>query len=215
MGEARADDLDLAPLSASLAEYGVLIGTRRIRPGDEAAASYPVVAGAASLARSRASGAARIVARRLLAELGSDGEAPLMRAPSGAPGWPPGIVGSLAHDAEFAVAVAARAGRLLSVGVDVEPAEPLPADLVDLALLPAEREETGGDGVKQRLVFACKEAVYKAIHPLDGSALEYPDIEARLTAGSARLRDGRRLKLATLVTGRLVAAALAFEGFAS
>ena len=213
-GAASDDGLDLAPLRGLLGGPGVLIGARRIRSCDERAAPPSTTKeGAATIERRRASGAARIVARRLLAELGSDPEAELARGPSHAAVWPPGIVGALAHDGEFAVAIAARAGRLIGVGVDVEPAEPLPADLVDFVLLPAERAEAGGDPVKQRLVFACKEAVYKAIHPIDGSAFEYPDIEVRLDEAVARLKDGRRLKLAILASGRLVAAAWAFAGF--
>ena len=213
MGGERRGDLDLAPLSASLHDYHVLIGARRIQPGDEAAASHWLKAGTASLASRQASGAARIVARSLLAKLGSDADAPLIRGPSGAPVWPPGIVGSLAHDEEFAVAAVARAGGLIGLGVDVEPAEPLPPDLVNLVLLPVEQKETPDESVKQRLIFVCKEAVYKAVNPLDGSLLEYADIETRLQEASARLRDGRQLRLATLATGRLVAAALALAGF--
>jgi 4'-phosphopantetheinyl transferase EntD len=208
MTHGRRDGFDLAPLGAALKDHAALIGARRIQPGDEAAAPGPHASGAASAMRRRASGAARIVARTLLAELGSDVNTPLPRGASGAPLWPAGIVGSLAHDEAFAVAVAARAGPLLGLGVDIEPAEPLPADLVDHVLLPSEQRETEGGGVAQRLVFACKEAVYKAIHPLDGSPLEYPDIEVSLGEGAARLTDGRRLTLLTLEGERLVAVAL-------
>ena len=208
MADERRGGLDLAPLAAALQRHGVLIAARHIEPGDEAAAPGPPASGAASAMRRRASGAARIAARTLLAELGSEASAPLSRKPSGAPSWPAGLIGSLAHDEAFAVAVAARAGPYLGLGVDIEPAEPLPSDLVDHVLLPAERAETGADGVARRLVFAGKEAVYKAIHPLDGSDLEYPDIEVRLGEGVARLRDGRLLTLLTLAAERLVAVAL-------
>ena len=131
--------------------------------------------------------------------------------PSGAPEWPEGVVGSLAHDDEFAVAAVARRGQLLGLGVDVEPAEPLPADVVDLVLSAAEQRKATGDGFNQRLVFAAKEAVYKAIHPLDGTPLEYADIEVELREGRATLRDGRRLQLVTFAGERLVAVALAFD----
>ena len=124
--------------------------------------------------------------------------------------WPRGFVGSLSHDADFAVAVAARRGRLIGLGVDVEPAEPLPADVVDLVLSAAERREAMDDGVKQRLVFVAKEAVYKALHPLDGAPLEYEDIAIALSEGRAMSSDGRTLRLLTLAGERLVAVALAF-----
>jgi 4'-phosphopantetheinyl transferase EntD len=204
---AGPDDFDCAPLRAALEEFGVSIGARRIRPGDEAVFTDP---GRASLAGRRASGAARIVARALLTRLGAGAPAPLTHSPTGAPIWPRGFVGSLAHDADFAVAVAARRGRLIGLGVDVEPAEPLPGDVVDLVLSAAERREAMDDGVKQRLVFVAKEAVYKALHPLDGAPREYEDIAIVLTEGRATSSDGRTLRLLTLAGERLVAVALAF-----
>jgi 4'-phosphopantetheinyl transferase EntD len=209
---AGRDAFDCAPLRAALGPLGVLVGARRIRPGDEAAFAGPGLGRPANLARRRASGAARIVARDLLRELGVVAAAPLMRSPSGAPAWPEGVIGSLAHDDDFAVAAVAQRGLVIGIGVDVEPAEALPADLVGLVLNAAERRETKGDGVKQRLVFVAKEAVYKAIHPLDGTPLEYADIEIALGEGRATLRDGRRLQLVTSSGERLAAVALAWEG---
>ncbi|HZZ60069.1 MAG TPA: 4'-phosphopantetheinyl transferase superfamily protein [Roseiarcus sp.] len=119
------------------------------------------------------------------------------------------MIGSLAHDEAFALAAAARRGRLVGLGVDIEPAEPLPEDVVDLVLRDAERIETGSDRVAQRLVFVAKEAVYKAIHPLDRTPLDFPDIEIRLGDGTAVLRDGRRLRMVPFVGERLIAVALA------
>jgi 4'-phosphopantetheinyl transferase EntD len=208
---ARRDDFDCGPLRAALEPFGVRLGARRIRPGDEAAFADPRGSTAVHLARRRASGAARIVARRLLGDLGAEAQAPLPRSPSGAPLWPEGILGSLAHDDAFAVAAIARRGRLAGLGVDVEPAEPLPGDLIDLVLSAAERAQTEGNGVMRRLVFAAKEAVYKAIHPLDGSPLEYADIEIALAEGRAALRDGRSLRLVSFARERLVAVAIAFD----
>lgn len=208
MAEAR-DDLDLAPLRTELAAYGALVAARRIRPGDEAAFADPRPG--ARVEVRRASGAARIAARHLLDELGADGYAPLPRSPSGAPLWPAGIVGSLAHDEAFAVAAAARRGRVVGLGLDVEPAEPLPEEVVDIVLSETERRETGGDGVAQRLVFVAKEAVYKATNPLDGLWLDFPDIEVRLAEGTAMLRDGRRLRLVPFAGERLIVVALMGE----
>jgi 4'-phosphopantetheinyl transferase EntD len=205
------DDFDCGPLRAALEPFGVRVGARRIRPGDEAAFSYPRGSPPVHLARRRATGAARVVARGLLGDLGGDTQAPLPRSPSGAPLWPEGILGSLAHDDAFAVAAVAPGGRLIGLGIDIEPAEPLPADLVDLVLSAAEQAETEGDGVKRRLVFAAKEAVYKAIHPLDGTPLEYADIEIALAEGLAALRDGRRLRLFTFACKRLIAVAIALD----
>jgi len=211
--EKRRDDLDLAPLAEALSPFGVLVAVQRIRAGDESGFLDPAGAKAPrAIARRRASGAARLAARRLLPELDGDAVAPLPRSVSGAPVWPDGFIGSLAHDDLYAAAAVGRRGALVGIGIDIEPAEPLPTDLVDFVLTPPERKETSADPVAQRLVFAAKEAVYKAIHPLDGSALEYADITVRLSDGSATLRDGRRLRLFTLQAAQLVAVALVQAG---
>src|SRR5262245_26274072 len=103
-------DTSLASAVAALGIPGVMIGHRSISPGDEEALlPAEARAFAASVAKvRRASGAARIVARELLAQLGHHGCA-IPKGPSGAPVWPPGIVGSLAHDARCAVAAVALA----------------------------------------------------------------------------------------------------------
>jgi 4'-phosphopantetheinyl transferase EntD len=178
-------------LAARLASRGVRIEARRIAPGDEAAfpdATEPPI-------RRRASGAARLAAREALVALGGPLEAPLPRAAGGFPLWPTGFVGSLAHDATLAVAVASRTRDVGALGVDVEPAEALPPDVADIALLPSERRACAPDPALSRAVFAAKEAVYKAINPLDGAAPEYEDIEVDLRGALARLRDGRVLQL--------------------
>ncbi len=206
----RDEGLDLRRLRAALCAHGVRIGARRVSPGDEAAFDEPGgVETATSLARRRASGAARIVARRLIGELGADAAAPLRRSPSGAPFWPEGVVGSLAHDDEFAVAAVALRSDVARLGVDVEPAEPLPSDLVDRVLSAREKRLTASDRVTERLIFAAKEAVYKALNALDGSPLEYDDIEIRLAEATAVLRDGRSLRLMAQRGERLVAVAFA------
>ncbi len=94
----------------ALAPPGILVGHRLIAPGDEFAL-LPEEAGAfaSSVVKvRRASGAARIVARELLRQFGRAPRA-VPKSASGAPAWPDGIVGSLAHDAE--VAIAAMASR--------------------------------------------------------------------------------------------------------
>jgi 4'-phosphopantetheinyl transferase EntD len=83
--------------------------------------------GSAEVVRRR-SGAVRLLARRLLDIAGFDPVA-LPRSDSGAPVWPTGVVGSLAHDHDIAVAVVAGADLFAGIGVDVEPALVLPASL--------------------------------------------------------------------------------------
>jgi len=187
-------------LAARLAPLGVALVVRPIAPGDEAAFPDPTE----PLERRRASGAARLAARAALASLGGPAGAALPRSPGRYPLWPEGFVGSLAHDDQTAAAAVARRADVAALGVDVEPAAPLPDDVAEIALFGAER----ADPARGRLIFAAKEAVYKAINPLDGSALEYEDIAVDLASNQARLRDGRALRLAWSEGERLIVVAL-------
>jgi 4'-phosphopantetheinyl transferase EntD len=192
-----------------LAIPGVLIGHRLISPGDEHALmpeEAPAFAASVVQVR-RASGAARIVARQLLARLGHAGCA-LPKAPSGAPVWPAGVVGSLAHDARVAVSAVAMSRDLTALGIDVEPAEPLPSDLLDLVATPRERQEIADGSCRGRLLFVAKEAVYKAIYPLDHTFLEHHDVDVDMAERKAIVRNGRVVDLRFCISTHL--AALAF-----
>jgi 4'-phosphopantetheinyl transferase EntD len=180
----------------TLALPGVAVGHRLISPGDEhALLKEEVPALAASVVKvRRASGAARIVARQLLTQLGYANCA-LPKGPAGAPVWPTGIVGSLAHDSRVAVAAVGMRADVGALGIDVEPAECLPSELLDLVVTPQERLNLGDDVYRGRLLFVAKEAVYKAIHPLDQTFLEHHDVEVNLSERKAVVRGGRVVEL--------------------
>jgi 4'-phosphopantetheinyl transferase EntD len=192
----------------ALAFPGVLIGHRLISPGDEnALLRDEVTAFATSVVKvRRASGAARIVARQLLARLGYP-ECPIPRATSGAPVWPGDVVGSLAHDARVAVAAVAASRDVGALGIDIEPAECLPSELLDLVATPQERLEIGDDPFQGRLLFAAKEAVYKAVYPLDRMFLEHHDVQINLATRKAVVRNGRIVEIRLSVSAHLVALA--------
>jgi 4'-phosphopantetheinyl transferase EntD len=192
----------------ALAFPGVLIGHRLISPGDENALLRDEVAAfATSVVKvRRASGAARIVARQLLACLGHP-ECPIPRAASGAPVWPGDVVGSLAHDARVAIAAVAASRDFGALGIDVEPAECLPSELLDLVATPQERLEIGDDPFQGRLLFAAKEAVYKAVYPLDRMFLEHHDVQINLATRKAVVRNGRIVEIRLSVSAHLVALA--------
>ena len=107
------------------------------------------------------------------------------------PLWPTGIVGSMAHDDTVAVAAMAARRDFLSVGVDVEPAEPLEPGLLDIVATANERQWAKDDPLAGRLLFAIKEAIYKAVYPLDRIFLDHHDVEVNLTDGTAVVRQGR------------------------
>ncbi|MER9299780.1 4'-phosphopantetheinyl transferase superfamily protein [Mesorhizobium sp. M0621] len=189
----------------AIAPANVRIGCRMIREGDEAhllpeeARSIP----ARQPATRRASGAARWIAHGLLADIGFNDFA-LLRTPSGAPAWPDGIIGSLAHDYDMAVAAVAPIGHIVSLGIDVEPAQPLPHDIFALVATPADRTGTADRHLAGRILFAAKEAVYKAVYPLDREVLGYEDIAVDLNAGHATTKTGRKVSLAYCVAPRVV-----------
>jgi 4'-phosphopantetheinyl transferase EntD len=187
---------------------GIKIGHRLISVGDEhALMPQEVPAFAASVVKvRRASGAARIVARELLARTGHAGCA-LPKAPSGAPIWPAGVIGSLAHDSRVAVAAVGRQRDVRALGIDVEPAESLPADLLKLVATPRERSTLGNDPYAGRLLFVAKEAVYKALHPLDHTFLDHQDVEVDFATGKAVVCNGRVVEVRFCMTAHLVALA--------
>lgn len=194
----------------AIAPGGVQVGCRTIRGGDEThllpeeAHSIP----ARRLEMRRASGSARWVARGLLAGLGINDFA-ILREPSGAPVWPMGITGSLAHDDEMAVAAVAPVSQIRSLGIDVEPAEPLSDDISALVTIDADVASAAIDPrLAGRLLFSAKEAVYKAVYPLDREVLGYEDIAVDLTTGYATTRTGHSARLTFCVTPRVIVLAL-------
>jgi 4'-phosphopantetheinyl transferase EntD len=192
----------------ALAVPGVMIGHRLIAAGDEDALfpeEAPAFATSVVKVR-RASGAARIVARELLARLGLH-HCPLPKSPSGGPVWPPGVVGSLAHDARVAIAAVAMARDIGALGIDVEPAELLPAELLDMVATPRERSQIDQDPCGGRLLFVAKEAVFKAVHPLDQTFLDHHDVEIDLLQHKATVRNGRIVDLRFSIFAHLVALA--------
>lgn len=204
---AAADQVD-AGLRV-FADPAILVGARAIAVGDEAAllpAEAASFTHATAVVRRR-SGAARIVARQLLRRLGSL-EAGIPRGPGGAPIWPDGAVGSLAHCDRLAVAAVARHRDALSLGVDVEPAEPLGTDLAALIATPAERRRHDCAGLDGRRLVVAKEAAYKAAYALDRRFRDWQDIEIDLAMGAAHLVCGRTVpfEIAT-VDGHLLALA--------
>ena len=195
---------------SALAPPGLLTGLRRISPGDEDALLDEEAASIASpaIAARRASGAARIVARQLLAQLGH-ARAPLPKAASGEPIWPAGIAGSLAHDEKVAVAAVGRRRDVGFIGIDIEPAVSLSPDMLELVATPQELRKIGDDPLRGKLLFAAKEAVYKAVYPLDHVFLEFHDIEVDLAGRMAKTRSGRAIALRYCLSSHVVVLALA------
>jgi enterobactin synthetase component D / holo-[acyl-carrier protein] synthase len=122
----------------------------------------------------------RACARAALARLGCAPE-PVLSGPRGAPVWPPGVVGSITHCAGYQACAAARSADFVGVGVDAEPNEPLPDDVLDAVAAPGEQAGLAALAAANpavcwdRLLFSAKEAVYKVWYPLTGRWLGFAD----------------------------------------
>ncbi|MFD5778600.1 4'-phosphopantetheinyl transferase [Streptomyces sp. NPDC126933] len=127
---------------------------------------------------------ARACARRSLAELGLP-PAPLLPGAGGAPRWPAGVVGSITHCDGYRAAVVARSAEVAALGIDAEPAEPLPRGVLGLVASDSERAalERLAAGSPElcwdRLLFSAKEAVYKAWYPSAERWLGFADADVR------------------------------------
>lgn len=196
----------LATALKSIAPPGVLVGHRVIRRGDDDGLLPEERIGFRPSAPKiyRQSGAARIVARHLLSILGFSSVA-LPRSMSGAAVWPPGVIGSLAHDEEVAVAAITNSSQFSALGIDVEPAVPLPPELVMLVATSAERRCYSSAVIGSRILFAIKEAIYKALNPLDDLFLDFQDIEVDLFAKRGHTRNGETVEVVFTVSPRIVA----------
>lgn len=198
-------DPSLKRLISQLSSSTILVDGDHIRPGDETALLQEEARSIASrvIDVRRASGAVRVLGRSLLIRLGYDACA-IPKGASGAPVWPTGVVGSFAHDDAMAVAAVGRSRDVGAVGIDVEPGELLPDELRDLVTTARERGRLADDPCAGRLIFAAKEAVYKAVAMLEGTALDYQDIEIDLAGRQALLRNGRVISLRYCAAAQLV-----------
>lgn len=135
----------------------------------------------------------RWCARRALREL-DVADAPLLADEHRAPRWPDGIIGSITHCAGYRAAAVARADPLHWLGIDAEVHEPLPEGVLDVVSLPAERAAlpqlaAADRGTAwDRVLFSCKEAVFKAWYPLTRAWLDFQEAEIQLAPGRFQAR---------------------------
>ncbi|MGR7028204.1 4'-phosphopantetheinyl transferase family protein [Geodermatophilus sp. URMC 62] len=131
----------------------------------------------------------RSCARRALALLGAP-VVPLIPGARGAPSWPPGVVGSMTHCEGYRAAAVGRAGQVCALGVDAEPHAPLPRGVLALIAREDERAwlrewaEEDGSVCWDRLLFSCKESVYKAWFPLTGLWLDFHNVGVEISPRS-------------------------------
>jgi 4'-phosphopantetheinyl transferase EntD len=108
----------------------------------------------------------RTCARAALGRLGSPADAPIPVGRDREPVWPEAVTGSIAHCSTACVAAAAPRRVVASIGIDVEPARPLPDDVARLVVGPQESSDLHDDPLRSTLAFCAMEAAFKAWFPL-------------------------------------------------
>ncbi|WP_162528253.1 4'-phosphopantetheinyl transferase family protein [Gemmobacter caeruleus] len=131
--------------------------------------------------------AGRAALRLAMAEIGL----PPLPVPMGedrAPVWPPGMIGSISHSADLCLAAVTVPSPLRGIGVDLEPALPLDPALRPVVL---RAEEQGVTDHQAKLVFAAKEAAYKAQYGISRTLFDFHVLSVRLEDGrfEARFRE--------------------------
>lgn len=151
--------------------------------GDIAAPLYPeeeAVLGRAVEKRRREFVTARALAREALTGLGVPPR-PIAAGSRGEPLWPEGVVGSITHCSGYRACAVAHAADLVTIGVDAEVDEPLPAGVLPDIALAEERHLLDGLAREDpsvswgRLLFSIKESIYKAWFPLARCWLGFED----------------------------------------
>ncbi|MCB1922390.1 MAG: 4'-phosphopantetheinyl transferase superfamily protein [Gammaproteobacteria bacterium] len=150
-------------LSASVGDF-----TAELRAAEHAAVRNAVPK------RQREFSTGRWLARQLIAA--ATGQAcDIPSAAGGRPVWPAGLVGSLAHSDTIAAAALANRRDIAALGIDIETAHRLTADLHTSVLTVRELRRCAQ--VDATLFFSAKEACYKLLNPLTGTFVEFPEIE--------------------------------------
>ena len=183
----------LAGLLEGLFPVGVRIAAERIsdRVADLLPAERPGIATAVA-SRQHEFATGRVLARRLLAELGRPDFA-LVRDQDRVPRWPDGFVGSISHSGSLCVASVGLASEFAGIGLDLEPDEPVDSDIERVVCRDAEHDwvaaATGDDrGRRRRIVFSVKEAVYKAFYPRTREFWSFQDVTVSIDLEAGRYR---------------------------
>jgi 4'-phosphopantetheinyl transferase EntD len=171
-----------SPVIASLFPAQVAAAELRV-PGDPCMLEPEEAAAVARAVKKRVQefAAGRLCARRALERFGLT-RVVLRAASDRQPVWPPGFLGSITHTKGFCAAVVAESGALQGLGLDSEAAGAVEEQLWPSICVASELDwiDRWPAEVRNRaatLVFAAKEAFYKAQYPRTGEYMSFSDLE--------------------------------------
>ena len=140
------------------------------------AAERPAIAKAVDKRR-REFATGRYLAKQAMARIGVT-PASIPRDDERRPVWPAGCMGSITHAEGLAVAAVARDQAFKGLGIDLEAADRVTAELHDKLFTEHELSAyQAADGRWPGLVFSAKEAGYKAVNPLVGKFIGFHEAE--------------------------------------
>jgi len=123
----------------------------------------------------------RFCAREALRALGQP-ESAIRVGKDREPLWPEGITGSISHSGAVAIATVARKSDLLAIGVDIESADPLEADILKMVCRPGESSINDRD--RGKLLFSIKESIYKCIFPQVNFFVDFQEMQVVFHEGN-------------------------------
>jgi enterobactin synthetase component D len=143
------------------------------------------------------------------------------RSVLGVPIWPPGFVGSITHNKDFAYAAVARKQVTSVLGIDSEPIVDADAakDIIKICCTPEERAlwfRGGSNTLMATLLFSAKEAIHKAVHPSCFRYIEFTEVQLQSvswhrsilhfqpTPGGSLVNSTHRLDVAFSLRDRIV-----------
>jgi 4'-phosphopantetheinyl transferase EntD len=127
--------------------------------------------------------AGRITAKYILQSFGVE-NFPILTGKFREPVWPLGIVGSISHCSEYCFVAASSEKYTLSLGVDIEPNEPIAEELINYVLTDKEKDwiqyqkGKGGEGIHwSKAIFSAKESAYKCVFPLLKKYIDFKEVQ--------------------------------------
>ncbi len=186
---------------------GTNIFLKSLKVGDRVdelfAEELPAIAKAAPVRRDTFS-SGRSCARAVIAEAGLPACA-LPRLEDGSVKWPEGLMGSLSHTNDWAVAAIAVSSmcEARSIGIDLERIKPLEEGVIKLIATPAEQQELSCAQSPEwhaMALFSLKESIYKCLARDFGKFIEFHDVEIRELAGGRPILGLKNAELAQRFT---------------
>jgi 4'-phosphopantetheinyl transferase EntD len=120
---------------------------------------------------------------------------PILVGPTREPLWPAGTVGSITHCIGFCAAAVARRSEVASIGIDAEPNEALPTNVLSSVASEDECRALGALPLSSvhwdRVLFSAKESIYKAWFPLAARWLGFKDVRLAIQPDFTNPADGK------------------------